>query len=178
RGSRTAVAVRLLNTSAHPQTEVPLLVDVVGKDGKTLYTNATGGLEPSLQRIGVLEPGRQEWWVNDQVLTSQPAASVTVRAGTGGRGTTTGAVDAVGVSLSQQSGLPVLGGGLVNHAGASASKVPVYAVGLRGGRIVAGGRAVVETVPGHSSTPVPFQIFLVGDPTGASFQVTVAPAAG
>ncbi len=177
---RTAVAVGLTASSSHPQVNVPLLVNVAGAGGKLLYSNATGGLEASLQHIALLAPGRQAWWVDDQLPAAVHATGVSVHVGSGTSPRTRSLPDIAvsGVHLGQQAGTPTLSGELVNHSSSSQSTLPVYAVALRGGRIVAAGRALVEALPAHSSTPVPFQIFLVGNPGGATLQVTVAPAVG
>jgi hypothetical protein len=175
---RTAVAVRLTGTSTSPQTDVPILVEVSGAGAKQLYTNATGGLEVSLQQLALLRPHEPAWWVNDQVLTSQSATGVKVRVGAGKVPRTSLTLPTLtvnGVHLAQQAGLSVLGGNLLNRSSNAASKVPVYAVALAGKRVVAAGRAVVSALPRSSSS---FQIFLVGNPAGARVELTVAPTAG
>jgi hypothetical protein len=174
---RTAVAVRLIAAGSHPQLDVPVLLDVLGAGGKPLYSNATGGLEASLQRMGLLRPGRGAWWVDDQVLTTQSATAAHVRVG---RGTDhpSGPLPAISASVgrtTEQAGLDVLNGSLVNHSGGTVKKVPVFAVATRAGRVTAAGRALVPELSGDSTAPVPFQIFLVGNPAGANIQLTVAP---
>jgi hypothetical protein len=175
---RAAVAVRLTATSSRPQTNVPVLVNVTGPGGKSLYSNEGGGLEPSLQRMTVLRPHQSEWWVDDQVLTSQSASGVKVRVGTGSELRSVASAATVGVHLGQQGGVSVLSGNIVNRTARAATKVPIFAVALRGGHIVAAGRAIVSALPGRSGSSEPFQIFLVGNPAGASIQLTAVPAAG
>jgi hypothetical protein len=176
-GGRTAVAMRLTGTSTRAQVDVPVLVSVTGAHRKLLYSNDTGGLEASLQRIALLRPGQEEWWVNDQVLTSQTPTGVSVRVGTGAaRSVSIPEVAVSGVSLGQQAGLPVLTGTIVNRSSRLESKVPVFAVAVRAGRIIAAGRAVSESLPPRA--PTLFQIFFVGNPAGASIKVTALPTAG
>src|SRR5262245_21395206 len=43
---RGAVVVRLTSSSAHSQTNVPVLVEVRGKGGSLLYSNQPGGTDP------------------------------------------------------------------------------------------------------------------------------------
>jgi hypothetical protein len=175
---RTAVAVRLSSSSTAPQAAIPVLVEVLGAGAKLLYTNATGGLETSLQQLGQLAPHEQAWWVDDQVLTSQTATGVKVRVGTGRvprASFSPSTLTSTGVHLTQQSGLSVLAGELVNHSAKALGKVPVYAVALAGGRVLAAGRAVVSAPPRSTS---PFQIFLVGNPAGARLELSAAPSAG
>jgi hypothetical protein len=177
---RAAVAVRLTGTSTRAQANVPVLVDVTGPGGRSLYNNEAEGLEPSLQRMTVLRAHQSEWWVDDQVLTSQTPSGVRIRVGTGSqlRSLASAAtVETVGVHLGRQGGVSVLSGNIVNRTATAATKVPVFAVALRGGHVVAAGRAIVGTLPGHSGSSEPFQIFLVGNPSGASIQLTAAPAA-
>ena len=176
---RTAVAVRLTGTSTTAQVNVPLRVSVTGAGGTELYSNDAGGLEPALQHVALLAPGRPEWWVDDQVLITKPAsgAHVSVGTGTAVRSGPIPALSTSGVQLAQQDGLSVINGELVNHSSRTQSKVPVFAVAVRAGKVVAAGRAIVETLPGGSTTPAPFQIFLVGSPAGATLELTVSPTA-
>jgi hypothetical protein len=175
---RRAVAVKLTLTGGRAQLNVPLLVDVTGAGGKLLYTNGTGGEEASLQRIALLRPGHSEWWVDDQVLTSQSTTGVKVRAGTGAsarRGAKLAALGTSATHISQQSGLSVLSGELVNHSGKAQSKVPVFAVAVRGAKVIAAGRAVVATLSARAGSSAPFEIFLVGNPAGARIELTAVP---
>jgi hypothetical protein len=175
---RTAVVVRLTATSTRAQSNLPVLVAVTGASGKLLYSNDAAGLEPSLQRFPLLRSGHGEWWVNDQVLTSQRANAVKVRVGTGPLargGSSVTELSTSGVHLGRQSGLSVLSGNLLNRSAKTAIRVPVYAVALRAGKVVAAGRAVAGTVPSNAREAVAFQIFLIGDPTGATIELTVPP---
>ena len=177
---RVAVAARLTNTSTRAQTNVPLLVRVTGRGGKTLYTNGTGGIEASLQRIALLRGGQSAWWVDDQVLTSLGASAARLRAGTGSSAAGAGAasLSTSAPQIAQQAGVATLSASLVNHSSTAQSKVPVYAVAVRGGQIVAAGRAVVPLLPGRPGASAPFQIVLVGNPAGASLQLDAIASAG
>lgn len=177
---RTAVAAKLTTTSTRAQLNVPLLVNVTGDDGKVLYTNGTGGVEAGLQRIALLGPHASAWWVDDQVLTSQPGKHVSVRVGTGTslRSRAKAPVlSARTTHVGEQSGLSTLDGVLVNHSREAQSKVPVFAVAVRGGKVVAAGRAVVGELSGRSGASAPFQIFLVGNPSGAKIELTAVATA-
>lgn len=175
---RTAVAARLTGTATRPQREVPVLVEVTGAHGKVAYSNETGGLEASLQRMALLRPGQGEWWVDDQVLSSHSATGVKVRVGSGSTPRAASAPPMLSTTtphLAEQGGLSVLSASVVNHSAKAQAKVPVFAVAVRGGRVVAAGRAVVSVLPGHRGASVPVQIFLVGNPAGASIELTVVP---
>jgi hypothetical protein len=178
---RRAVALRLTGTSSHPQIEVPVLVDVVSHSGRSLYTNDTAGLESALQRMPLLRPGKGEWWVDDQVLTSESPAAVHVRIGSGGRTAhPLPEVSASVVEVGEQGGSSVITGRLVNRSGVPARKVLVFAVGVQAGKVSAAGRAQVPLVAGGSATKpafAQFQIFLVGSAPRSTIQLTVAPTA-
>jgi hypothetical protein len=177
---RTAVAVKLTSTSPRPQLDVPVLVDVTGAGHKVVYSNATSGAVALLQRIALLRPHQSAWWVDDQVLGAGAATGVKVSVGTGRHGggsASTASVSTTGAHVGQQSGLSALSGELVNHSGKAQGKVAVFAVALRGGKIVAAGRAVVASLAAHASATAPFQIFFVGNPAGAKIELTAIPSA-
>jgi hypothetical protein len=177
---RTAVAAKLTGTATCPQLDLPVLVEVTGAHGKVSYSNETGGLEASLQRMALLRPGQGEWWVDDQVLASQSAVGVKLRVGTGSTpraGSAPATLSTTAPDVTEQGGLSVVSADLVNHSAKAQGKVPVFAVAVRGGRVVAAGRAVVGVLPGHPGASVPFQIFLVGNATGASIELTAVPTA-
>jgi hypothetical protein len=176
---RTALAARLTATSARPQSEVPVLATVTGAGGKVLYSNATGGIEASLQHIGLLRPRQSAWWVDDQVLGTQPGGKASVRVGSGGTlaSGSPAALSASSLHTREQAGISVVSGTLVNRSARAQSRVPVYVVALRSGRVVAAGRAVVGLLAGHAGATAPFQVFLVGNPAGATLQLSAVPSA-
>jgi hypothetical protein len=175
-GGRKAIAVKLTQSSSRTQREVPLLVQETGAGGKVVYSNATGA-ETLLQRVTLLPARKSIWWVDDEVLTSQSASSAQVTIGTGRRvssNTRAGALSATSTGITGQAGSNSVGGELANHTGKAQNSAPVFAVALRGGKIVAAGRAVVATLPAHGA-PVPFNIPLVGNATGATIELTALP---
>lgn len=177
---RLAVAAKLTNTSARAQANVPLLVNVTGKGGKVLYSNKAGGVEPSLQRIALLRAHQSAWWVDDQVLTSRPALAVKLRVGSGPR-TPSRAFPEIATTatrIARETGISTLSSALVNHSSAGLGKVPVFGVALRGGRVVAAGRAVIGALPARRGASVAFQMVLVGNPTGAKIELSAVPSAG
>jgi hypothetical protein len=174
-GGRKAVAVKLSSTSSRAQSEVPLLVEVKDKSGKVVYSNATGA-EPLLQRVTLVPAHKSIWWVDDEVLTSQAASTARVTVGTGKHahgGVRASALSAKATATQDETGS--LSGELSNHTGKTQSGVPVFAVALRGGKIVAAGRSVVATLPAHSSSPATFNIPLVGNASGAKIELTALP---
>ncbi len=181
-GGRMAVAARLTSSSSATQGSLPVLVNVTGKGGKILYTNGTAGLEASLQHLGLLKAHQSAWWVDDQVLISssehKTTAKLQVGSGSKVSGSSSGSIATTGVHAATQGGTSVLSGRLVNHSTRAQGKVLVYAVALKGGRVVAAGRSVVASLPAHQGASAPFQAFLVGNPAGAKIELSAVPAKG
>jgi hypothetical protein len=182
---RTAAVVQLTNTGAASQANVPVLIDVRNAKGASLYRNDIQGLEPSLQQMPLLRPHLSEWWVDDQVLASAKPSSVKVRVGDAksalARASAAGASAGVQVrttGLGSDVAGPYLAGEAVNHTGVAQHNMPIFAVALRGGRVVAGGRALVPNLPVSSAKPTAFRIYLVGAPAGAHIELTAVPAVG
>ena len=180
---RVAAAVQLTNTGAAPQVNVPVLIDVFGARGTSLYRNDTRGLEPSLQAMSLLGSHRKGWWVDDQVLANAPT-SVQVRVGASrgsvARQAVLTAVPAVHASVtglgSEALAGPYMTGSVVNRSGVALHNMPIFAVALRGGRVVAAGRALVPSLPASpSARAVNFRIYFVGSPAGAHIELTPAP---
>jgi hypothetical protein len=173
-----AAVVELRNEGTRAQAGVPLLIDVRGAGGKSVYRNDLRGLQPALQHAALVPPGRSVWWVNDQLLGVTSAHSVSARVG---RGAAVGAVPRVslsGVALAHDSEGMFLTGTVVNRSRVLQRDLPIFAVALRGERVVAAGRALVSKAsPAGSGKPARFRLLFVGNPKGARLQLTVAPAA-
>jgi hypothetical protein len=173
---RTAIAVKLTSTSSRGKSEVPLLVKAKGDGGKLLYSNATGA-EALLQRVTLLRAHASTWWVDDQVLTSGKVTAATVTVGTGKRShakARSAALSATASHVAGQSGSSTVSALLTNRTGKAQSGVPIFAVALRGDKVVAAGRAVVASVPAHGEA-TSLEIPLVGDATGAKVVLTALP---
>ncbi len=174
-GGAQAVAVKLHN-SGGAQGDVPVLLQAGKGAGEPLYTNATAGTQPSLQRIALVASGTDTWWVDDQVMGAPDQQSLSVKIGAGRPVTKVPEVTATGLKLTSDPGGTFLTGTLTNRSGAVQSNLPIFGVGLKGGKVVAAGRSLVASLPA-ASTPVPtaFQMFFIGDPTGTKIAVSVAP---
>jgi hypothetical protein len=68
-------------------------------------------------------------------------------------------------------------GELVNEGSRAQREVPVFAVALRGGKVVAAGRVLVAKLAGRHGASAHFQIALVGDASKAKIELTAVPAA-
>ena len=159
---------------------MPLLLTVTGHGGKVLYSNRTAGLDASLQGIALLHGRSSAWWVDDQVPSTQGATGAAVRVGTGS-GARSGASPSLATSapsLGETGGVSVLNATVVNHSATAQGQVPVFAVAVRGGRVVAAGRAVVPALAGRAGASAAIQVFLIGNPAGAQLELTAVPTAG
>lgn len=172
-GGRMAVAVKLTSSATRPLVEVPLLAEVTGAGGKVLYTNATPGLEASLQHVALLRPHQSTWWVDDQVLITKHETGVVLHVGTGSRSHSSSPADvtAAGVHATQQGGSSLVSGKLIRHGGRAHGKLLVSVVALKGGRVVAAGRSVLASSSGGS-----FTVFLIGSAAGAKLTTSVSAA--
>jgi hypothetical protein len=187
---RTAAAVRLTNVGSGAQLGVPVLIDVRSPTGASVYRNDIQGLEPSLQQMPLLPAHASGWWVDDQVLASGTPSSLKVRIGAAragspkatlaGGGLAGGGGSSYGVHISgatlgsEEVAGPYISGSAINRSGAAQHNLPIFAVALRGGRVVAAGRALVPSLAASGAgSRASFRIYLVGSPAGARIELTV-----
>jgi hypothetical protein len=176
RGSEGAVAVvELRNVSDRPLRAVPLAITVTDARGAKIYQNSAAGLEAALVSVPSLASHATFTWVDDQLPASTSASAVSARAGEAPP--LTGALPPIavaGVHLIEDPTNGVGAAGTVsNRSRVAQSKLAIFGVARRAGRIVAAGRAVLPELA--AGAQLPFQIFFVGDPHGARLQVS-APA--
>ena len=173
--SQTAVVVALRNTSTHTLENAPIEVTVRDAHGSVLYQNNASGLEPSLTTVSLLLPGQETIWVNDQVTASGTPATASALVGEGTQAS--GSIPQLSIAdahLSTEAGAEAtLSGGVANHSQTAQQNLVVYAVARRGVKIVAAGRSVLPEVS-TTGTNVPFQIYFVGDPSGAQIQTSAS----
>jgi hypothetical protein len=170
----TAVVVQMRNTSSHALAGAPIELTVLDAKGAVLYQNNAPGLEPSLTKVPLLEPGREATWVDDQVQASGTPASAHALVGEASTASSIPKTSVVGAHLSSETGVEATeSGSVANRSPLAQANLVVYAVARRAGRIVAAGRAVLPEVA--AGTSVPFQIYFVGNPGGAQIE-TSAPA--
>ena len=172
----SAVVVRMRNTSARAQANVPVAVDVTDAAGKTVFTNATPGLERTLTHATLLPPRSDVVWVNDQVFATRPPRKATAKVGAAqGTVPATAPIRVSGVRLAQDAVEGLAATGFVTNAGAADQlRVLLTAVARRAGRIVAAGRGVVPKV--RAGKRARFQIFFIGNPKGAKVSVIAEPS--
>jgi hypothetical protein len=165
-----AAIVSLRNDSSTSLRDVPIRIIVRNASGASIYTNATPGLSPTLLSVALLPAHDVVTWIDDQVQGSGVPASVSAQVGEGT--TTSGTVPRLSVEGAHLSEVQAEGN-LVNHSTVPQQELVVDALARRAGRIVAAGRAVLAQAAPGSSTP--FQVFFVGDPSGAQLEVSAPP---
>ncbi len=173
----SAVVVRLRNTSARAQGDVPVAVDVTDAAGKTVFTNATPGLERTLTHAALLPAKDEAVWVNDQVFATQPPRKVSAKVGPAEAKSPPAAssLRVSGVRLTEDPASGIAAAGIVTNTGDNdLRRVLLTGVARRGTRIVAAGRGVVARV--RAGKRASFRIFFIGDPKGAKLSVTAGPS--
>jgi hypothetical protein len=175
-GGSVAAAVEVRNAGARAQRDVPVLIDVRDAHGGSLYKNDTVGLQPALQRLASVRGHRSAWWVNDQVTAAGVARTVRARVGAGPAAVAVPDVSIKDPHFDGDATGRYLTGIIVNPSRAVLRNVPVFAVALKGARVVAAGRALVPKLPAAGARKAThFRLFFVGDPRGARVALTVAP---
>jgi hypothetical protein len=173
-----AAVVQLENTGSQGEVQVPLVITVKDAKGAISYKNDIQGLQPSLQQIAYLDKGQTAYWVNDQVLAVDPPKSVEVEVGKE-KSTFGGPVPKITLGpakLATDSTGFYATGEIKNESKVPQVNVPIFAVGLKGGTVVAAGRAIIEKLPpAPTPKPINFKIYFVGDLKGAALQLTTAP---
>jgi hypothetical protein len=177
-GGAAAAAVEVRNRGARGQRDVPVLIDVRDAKGGSVYKNDAVGLQPALQRLASVRAHRSAWWVNDQVTAADPPRTVRARVGAAPAAAAIPDVSLEDVHFDGDATGRYLTGTVVNPSKAVLRNVPIFAVALKGRRVVAAGRALVPKLPAAGGRkPIHFRLFFVGDPRGARVALTVAPTA-
>ena len=170
----TAVVVQMRNVSAKTLQDAPIELTVKDAKGGVLYQNNAPGLEPSLTKVAVLEPGAETIWVDDQVQVAGTPASTSGLVGEATTASQVPRMEVLNAHLSSEPGAEATeSGNVANRSATPQANLVVYALARRAGRIVAAGRAVLPEI--EAGTSVPFQIYFVGNPQGAHVEVS-APA--
>jgi hypothetical protein len=173
----SALVVDLHNSSDKDLVEVPILIDVRDANGKSVYTNDIPGIEPALAAIPYIPAGGDTEWVNDQVLAATKPKSVKVKVGAS-TAAYSGPLPEVEVSAPKLEGDPVSGieaiGTVVNKTGEDQQRLLLYAVGRKGGKVVAAGRGAIDHLKAGTKL-LHYDIFFIGDPKGSDLELTQFP---
>jgi hypothetical protein len=173
----TAVIVRLRNTGTQPQVDVPIQVDIKDPKGKSVFKNDTEGLEDGLLNIQVIEPGKETWWVHDQVFPMGKAAGFDVTIGKS-EVPPPASIPKLTATKPEINEDPVSGievqGEITNESEVEQTDLLIYAVATKGGKVVAAGRGLIPKLK-TGPKGEPYNIFFIGDPKGADIEVFAAP---
>jgi hypothetical protein len=174
-GEQTAAIVTLRNLSSHALRDLPIAITVRDASGHAIFQNNAPGLETALTSVALLPADAQGTWVDDQVQASGAPASVAALVGEAPRAPA--GVPRLHVGDVHAIEDPASGSGaagtVANASGIVQRDLVVYALARRGGKLVAAGRAVLPEVPAHGSSG--FEIFWVGNPTGAQLVLSAPP---
>jgi uncharacterized protein (DUF302 family) len=172
-----AVVVTLRNDSTQALMNVPLEIDVRDAKGKTVFTNTTPGLDPTLTSVPEIQPGQTVDWVNDQVLASGKPKSVDAKVGVT-EATLPPSAPQIQVSPAKLHDDPVSGieaeGTVTNDSSIQQHNLTLFAVARKGGQVVAAGRGGIKVIKANGDRP--YHIFFIGNPKGAQITVTAPPS--
>jgi hypothetical protein len=170
-----AAVVTLRNGSARSLRLVPIAIAIKNARGSSVYSNSAPGLSRTLVSVALLPAHGELTWIDDQIQGAAATGTVTARVGEAP--SAVGTLPKMSVEGARLHEDPTNGigveGTVVNHSAVGQQELVVYALARRAGRIVAAGRAILPTLSAGASTL--FQAFLIGDPRGATLQVS-APA--
>ena len=165
-----AVAITVRNDGSTALSEMPIEFTIYGPGNKQLYTNAGGGLSKSLESIPTVPAHGKLTWVDDQVTSTAAATRVVTKVGEG-RPSSAAPIAVSGVRVTSEAGSQAIESSLTSPGPSTYHELVVFAVARSGGKVVAAGRALVETLPPHKKTAAP-QIFPAGSLNGAAVSVT------
>jgi hypothetical protein len=170
-----AMVVQLKNESNQMLVNVPILVDVRGANGKTVYKNDTAGLDFALNHIALIKPGETFYWVNDQLTGEGKSAKVTV--GQPEAKPPTGPLPDLAVSPPRAghdfSGAKVTGT-VTDQSKIDQQHLILFAVARSGDRIVAAGRGQIKALK-VGARPANYTIYFIGNPVGADVTIQAPP---
>jgi hypothetical protein len=170
-----AVVVHLRNSTSKPILSAPIEITALDAKGKTIYQNNAPGEDQSLTKVS-LQPGAESVWIDDQVHTESAPASATAKVGEGTHPSgQTPKLTVEGLQLSGEGSEASAEGSVKNRSSTTQDNLVVFVLARKDGKVVAAGRAVLpEVLPGASDS---FQIYFVGDPSGAKLEASAPPTA-
>jgi hypothetical protein len=173
----SAVVVTLKNESSQGLINTPIAIDVQDAKGKSVFKNNDPGLEASLIGVPLMQAGQTVDWVNDQVLAAGTPKSVKVQVGST-KDTLSSSVPELEVSKPKLKTDPYSGteaaGTVTNKSGIDQTRLILFAVARKDGKVVAAGRGGIKRLPADGK-PTEYHIYFIGDPRGADVTVTAPP---
>lgn len=174
--SSSAVVVDLHNNSDQNLVDVPIAIDVLDAQGKSVYKNDIPGIEPALAGMPYIAAGADAQWVNNQILPTGKPDSVEVEVGAS-KAAFSGELPDIEVSDATLENDPVSGleatGSVTNNTEERQDRLLLYGVATKGDEIVAAGRGAIDHI--NAGRRLLYDIFFVGDPEGAEVTVTSFP---
>ena len=177
-GGQSAVALKLTNTSARAQADFPVLIEVLNAKGGPVYRNNSSGIEASIQQFALLAPHATAWWVDNEVLASggvPKTATGRLGAATTQAPSAVPSITTEAVSASDSFPGPHVSATVRNRSTIAQRQLPVYAVALRGGRVVGAGRGIIPSLAPGAGAQV--QVPIVGSVSESTISLTVPPTA-
>lgn len=173
----TAVVLRIRNSSAQGQIDVPVGIDVKNAKGKSIFKNDVEGLEEGLQKVQIVEPNSETYWVNDQVLISEKPASVDVEIGRSDIPWPS-KIPEIEMTPPELVVDPIDGyevdGTVFNRSSVEQTDLLLYAVATKGNEVVAAGRGLIPKLKVDDKGEK-YNIYFIGDPRGAKVDVFATP---
>jgi hypothetical protein len=170
----TAAVVELRSGARAPQAALPVAIDVRDANGKSEFANDLPGLEPALTHVALLRPRERFFWVYDQVRAKAPHDVVaTVGPAPKPAPATPPQLKISGLQQDVDPDGVITRGFVSNPSGVEQRRVTIFAVALKGKRVVAAGRSGVERIKPHDKAR--FKVFWIGKPGGARVEVFAPP---
>jgi hypothetical protein len=172
-----AAVVELRNTGHAAQAKLPVSIAVTDAAGKAVYRNDVAGLEDALVQMPLLTKGEDAFWVNNQITATGKPAKVDAKVGAA-KGKVPAHVPSFaisGVNLQSDTDGVFAKGTIVNRSKVTQKRLTIFCVAHRGAKIVAAGRAILDTLPPAGGKPTHFTVFFIGNPKGARLSFSAPP---
>jgi hypothetical protein len=172
-----AAVVELRNTGHEAQADLPVSIAITDKAGKQVYKNDVAGLEDSLVSMSLLTRGEDAYWVNNQITATGTPAKVQAKVGAAKRKVPAEVPRFAisGVALGSDTDGVYVKGTIVNRSKIAQKRLTIFCVARRGGRIVAAGRAILDSLGPAGAKPTRFTVFFIGNPKGARLSFSAPP---
>jgi hypothetical protein len=172
-----AVAVQLRSTSTRSLTDLPISVGLVTHGGGKLYLNRSANVDYFDTHVVSIPPHGLETWVYTSRgrlrATGRPFVEVGVTQLSAPVAATLPRVEVTREPSVSSSETRALSLAVSNRSGIPQYSVPVYAVAVRSGRVLAAGRASVAHLGTHGQATV--RLTLLGSARDASVRISVLP---
>jgi hypothetical protein len=175
RGSTgAALAVRLLNTSKRPLSDLPISVGVISPAGRKVYLNRSVNLNYYDAHVAAIASGRLVTWVfTDRRALSAGRPFAEVGLAHAPASTTARSLPRIDVAQAAGASRGVIRVTVSNQSGIPQYGLQIYGLAVRNGRYVGAARATVPSLDGGSRATIVLR--LLGTATGATVRVYALP---